>query len=105
MARAMRRHCIGALAAGALMTIPFLLFWVGSLVTPSLERFGDVLSWVTMFPGMVVLEFLGVRGGPEGMPAFPETPILSFVLWWVALDFGPPLWKWFWSKPADPAST
>jgi hypothetical protein len=90
-----------------------LLFRVGGIWSPwswphslqlAMNYLAETLSWAA-FPAIFILAAFGDRAGPEGMPGFRETVLVTFVFWWIALDFGPPLWKWFWREPANPPST
>lgn len=95
----MKRHAASVAVAGLLTATVFFPF---SLALPTepwawhLQLFVGLLnvwSWIAL-PAALILSLFGVRGGPDGMPGFEETAILTFLLWWVALDFGPSAWRW-----------
>jgi hypothetical protein len=89
------------------------LFHVGGIWSPwSWPRWlqmvvsfvAEALSWAAL-PAIFILSAFGDRAGPEGFPGFWETVVVTFLFWWVALDFGPLFWKWFRTEPVNPPAT
>jgi len=93
----MKRHLASAAVAALLTAIAFLDLIVAPVWRPwhwpwALQLLVYVVSW-TSLPAMLILSVFGVHGGPDGMPDFTKTAILTLLLWWGALDFGPAAWK------------
>jgi hypothetical protein len=93
----MRRHLVRAATATLLTAVAFLDLLLAP-VWPSwqwpryLQWPVHATSW-TALPGMMILSVFGVRGGPDGMPAFGATALATFLLWWLVLELGPSVLK------------
>ena len=60
--------------------------------TPA-ARVGDLL--INVFaPGFYLATFLGVKGGPDGVPGFLFVYALTFLIWWAAIDLAQAVWRW-----------
>ena len=60
--------------------------------TPA-ARLGDLL--INAFgPGLYVATFLGVKGGPDGVPNLLFVYALTFLIWWAVIDLAQTVWRW-----------
>jgi hypothetical protein len=85
-------HVARAAIAGTLTALAFSYLILGPWVPGFITDFAQLVLIPFTFPAMVILSFLGVRGGPDGMPAFEAVAFLTFVLSCVFLEAAPAVW-------------
>lgn len=84
----MRPHIVSGLcAAGLTMLVAAALYFASG------PRIDPILSGAIM-PGFFLAVWLGVRGGPDGMPSIVYVFGLSFLVWWVAIDLVWTVCRW-----------
>ena len=58
----------------------------------------DPILTAPIMPGFSLAMWLGVRGGPDGMPSMLYVFGLTFLFWWIVIDLVWSIWRWV----ADP---
>ena len=89
----MRRLVTSALWAGVITGLSVL-------ASASGWRLPEYLQWLSylgavIFPAVLILDFAGRRGGPDGFPPIQEAIALTFLLLWAGIYLGRALWKWY----------
>jgi hypothetical protein len=88
----MKRHIVSLAAAAAIMAIAVIF---PALWFHRVDALG-VVAWVAMwpvYPAFFIMMLTGPHRGPDGMPSITDAYVLAFVLWWLAIDFGPRLFE------------
>lgn len=85
-------HVSSALWAGVLTVIVA----VGPIVVMDTRasQLGDFLLNAFATPGFYLAAFLGMKGGPDGLPGLPYVYALTFLIWWAAIDLAQTVWRW-----------
>lgn len=86
----MKRHIASLAVAGLIVAFAFIVPMMLNTRSGVLE----IVAWVAMwpiFPAFLIMMVFGPHQGPDGLPALTDAYILAFVLWWLAIDFGPRL--------------
>ena len=87
---ALRRHITSAVWAAAIVALSAS---VGSVRPPTALHWLGTLADAVPTLAMHALAIAGRRGGPDGLPPIPEIILLTFVLWWVIVEFVRALWR------------
>ena len=93
----MKRHVTSAALAALFTAVVFAEFLLAPIWRPYhwprvLQLVEAGITWAAL-PARLILSLFGVHGGPDGMPDFQSTAVVTFFLSWMAIDFGPAVWK------------
>lgn len=86
----MKRHIASLAAAGLVMAIAIFVPMLWHARSDTLGTIAWVATW-PIYPAFVILGFVGLHRGPDGLPSLVDAYILAFVLWSLAIDFAPTL--------------
>jgi hypothetical protein len=95
------RHVARAVLAAAVTAVAFVQLWMPSVWSrhdwpASLSAVSDLTQLALtpfILPAAMILSFVGVRGGPDGMPRFDALAVTSFLLCWGFLELAPSAWR------------
>lgn len=88
----MKRHVTTAVWAAVITALAMFIPAIAWVLPTSLQWLG-VLADTPTIPAFYVLISAGLKGGPEGLPPLSDVYLLTFVLWWGAIELARTLWR------------
>jgi hypothetical protein len=87
-----KRQLLCLAAAALVVAIALISPMLWSSERGTLAIFAWVATW-PVYPAFFIMMLTGPHRGPDGMPSYLDACVLAFVLWWLAIDFGPRLFE------------